>query len=392
MPQNTFSEDYGTLLVRDVNESFETLVASKPTFIGVIGYDPEKNVTNTKHEWLNDILQPFSWTVNGASLAASTDLVFDSNSGLRVGDILSFKASTGASISVKARVVTVNANGTAVTIQRLGTDADITDDAVASLIASPRGEFSDEELKDNGKPTTDYNYTQIFRRDFPLSRTLVQSRLYGLSGEALAARAAGLVDYQINFHMDKIMRELNLSALLGYRELRAEADDHRGLMGGALPFMEAQAATKYDASSAAISATILNNALAQSIENGADTTSLTTMVMHHRQARKISAFLGSPTYTLQESVAGNRVVGFKSDLPADAGGSIAKVVVDPNFPEDKIAIISPSDLTIKTMENLMVEETTSKKSDGYTWKMLAELTLEYKNAAVNSMLIHNLGL
>lgn len=392
MPQNTYSEDYGTLRVRDVNESFETLVKSKPTFLSVIGYDGENPVRNHKYEWLNDVLSPTTWTVDGASASGSSDLTFDSNSGLRVGDIIGFKASTGASNTVQARILTVNANGTDVTIERLGTDATIADNSVAFLVSSPREEFSGEELKDNGAPSQGFNYTQIFRRDFGLSRTALQTQLYGLSGDALRERASQLVDYQINFHLDKLMRQLNFSAMLGYREERAAASDKRGTMGGAIPFLQLQSATQLDGGAAAISATILNNAIEQAMENGADTPNMTTMVMHSRQARKISAFNNTPTYGVEQELTGYRVIGFKSDLPPEAGGNINKIVVDPNFPEDQIGIFNPEDLTIKTMEPMTVQETTDPKGDGYTWKMLGELTLEYKNYANNGMLIHNLSL
>lgn len=391
MPQNTYSEDYGTLRVRNVNEAFETMVKSKPTFISVIGYDSQDKVTNTKYEWLNDSLAPTQWTVDGAA-ASGANLSFDSNAGLRVGDIIGFKASTGASISVRARILTVNANGTDVTIERLGTAATISDNAIAFLIASPREEMSSQELKDNGKPTQGYNFTQIFRRDFALSRTAVQIGLYGLNGEAQIAKAAQLVDYQVNFHIDKMMRELNYSAMLGYREERDASNDKRGTMGGVVPFLELQSATQVDASSAALSATIINNAVEQAIDNGADTPNMTAMVMHTRQARKMTALLPSPQYYLDNEVAGNRVIGFKSDLPPQAGGNVNTIIVDPNFPEDKIAMINPSDITVKTMEEITVEETTDRREDGYSWKMLGELTLEYKNYLTNGILIHSLGL
>jgi len=188
------------------------------------------------------------------------------------------------------------------------------------------------------------------------------------------------------------MRQLNYSAMLGFREERAAATDKRGTMGGAIPFLELQAATKLDASAAAISGTIINNAIEQAIDNGANTQDMTAMVMHTRQARKMSALLPSPEYNLDNQVAGNRVIGFKSDLPPEAGGNVNKIIVDPNFPEDKIALINPNDISIKTMEPLFVEETTDNKKDGYTWKMLGEMTLEYKNYLTNGMLIENLGL
>lgn len=386
------SMEYSAIHIPDVNEVFKTVIAKRPVVTSLISVRGQAK--NHKHEWLEYKKSPTSWVVDGASAPASPALVLDSTVGVEVGDILKFTKTTGGSISVKARVVTVT-DATTLVIARLGTDDTITDDSIVDLISRAKNENSTESKGTNVKPVRKYNYTQIFRRDLGLSRTVLQTALYGLKTEAeVNDKVEELVNFQVVNQLQDISYELNQSVLEGYKELRVDGGV-AGTFGGMLPFLEENTRSQYDAGAVAVSQTILNNAIEQAVVNGANGADLTVMLCHPRQARKISAFNSAgnnPVIVRGEVTAGSYVAQYQSDLGGTNGGALTIVVVDRNFAEDKIAIFNPDNLSIVPMQNFFVQETTDNKTDGRTWKLLGEVTLEFKNYADEAILVHNLEL
>ena len=389
------SPEYAPVKIDDVQEVFETIVAKRPVFsslIPIIGVARQH-----KHEWLEHVKTQKSWTVDGNSAAASGTVDFDDTTGMKVYDVLKFVKTTGASQTVLVKITAIN-SATQIAVTRLGTDEQIDDNATAYLVSRPRAEDSTEDRQDNVKPARAYNYTQIFRRDFALSRTTLQTALYGLetaSPVLRGERVQSLVEFQAMNQLNDIAFELNLSLINGLKEERSTVTGVNGRLGGTLEFMQANPESLYNASGAAISATILNNALNQAGENGADGPTLTLMVCHPRQARKISAFNTSgnnPIIVRGDVTAGSYVAQFQSDLGGTNNGSLLTIVADRNFPEDMVAIHNPENLSMVPMQNFFVEETTDKKVDGRQWKILGELTLQFRNAKEESILIYNLAL
>jgi len=395
MPNLQNSQEYNAIHIPDVNQVFTSLMKNKPMVSSIIGMSGK--ALNHKHEWLEYKKSPTQWQTDGATVAGVTTLTFDSTEGVQVGDVLKFTASTGASISVKVKVLTV-VDATDITVTRPyggTTDMTIPDNAIVSLISRAKNENSGEGLGENVKPSRVFNFTQIFRRDLGLSRTTLQTALYGLATEAdRNAKVEELVNFQVANQLADIAYEFNNSLIDGVKEERVDGAA-AGSFGGILPFMEAQASSQYDASANSVSSLILNNAIDQAVGNGANGTELTVLLCHPTQARKISAFNTSgnnPVMSRTETVSGSYVVQYQSDLAGTNGGALTTIVVDRNFPQDKIAILNPESLNIAPMQNFFVQETTDLKTDGRTWKLLGELTLEFKNAADSSMLIHNLAL
>jgi len=391
------SVEYSTINIEDVNDVFETIVKSKPVFASMV---PVQGVaTNTKHEWMEHKKSPKQWTIDGATTAGTGTLTLDDTTGIKVGDVIKFTASTGASISVKAKVLTV-ASGTSITVTRPyggTTDATISDNAVVSLVSRAVAENSTQSLDSNTIPTRKYNYTQIFRRDFGLSRTALKSAMHGLATDAdKSQKVQTLVNFQINEQLNDIAYELNNSLIDGIREARADGGAN-GSMGGILAFLKENTSSVYDASSSAISTSILNSAIEKAVTNGANGSDFAVMLMHPVQARKISAFNTAgtnPQIVNQrgETTTGSYVVKYQSDLAGSNGGALSTIIVDRNFPQDKIAILDMSKIAIVPMENFSVIETTESKTDGRTWKILGEVTLEFKNYADGHMLVENLSL
>jgi hypothetical protein len=68
---------------RDLSDVFETLVTSRPVLSTLIPMDGEV-ATATKHEWLEDLVSPKSWVLDGAYTAADGSVTLTSVEGLIV--------------------------------------------------------------------------------------------------------------------------------------------------------------------------------------------------------------------------------------------------------------------------------------------------------------------
>lgn len=386
------SPEYAPIHIDDVSQIFETILAKRPSFSSLVAV--RGVATNHKHEWLEYKKEQTGWVVDGQSNSASAALVLDSTVGVVVGDVLGFTAPTGASHTVSAKVTTVT-NTTDLVISRLGTDENILDNSIVFLISRAKPENSTQNLDTNVKPSRVFNYTQIFRRDLALSRSVLQTALYGLATEAdRSEKVEDLINFQVINQLNNISFELNHSMISGIKAQRVDGGEN-GRLGGLLQFLTAQAGSQLDASAAQISQTILNNAIEQAVNNGADGTQLTVLLCHPVQARKISSFNTSgnnPIITRTEEIAGSFVAQYKSDLAATNGGALTTIVVDRNFPQDQVAILNMGNLALTPMQNFFVQESTDPKDDGRTFKLLGEVTMEFRNAADDAMLIINLGL
>lgn len=405
------SPEYSALHIADVVETFKTVVEKRPTVTSLIPLvtDQNRRATLHKHEWLEHKRVPSSWTVNGASSASSTALVLDSTSGVKVGDVLGFKTSAGASVTVRAKVTAVT-NSTDLVITRLTStglaDMTIPDNAVVSLISRAKPEGSTADPETNEKPTRNYNYTQIFRRDFQLTNSTLQSKVYGLKSENPADKRAALLDlvtFQAEAQLQNIAWELNQSVIDGYRQERADGGAN-GSMGGLREFVYSQARSRVDAAGAALTQEIINNAVNQAAENGADTANLTTILCHPTQARKISGFNTSgsnPVVVRGDVTAGSYVAMYQTDLAGTNGGALLQVVVDRSFPEDELLIFNPGTCRLVPLGDraIGVTETTqftdgmpTDSYDGRKWTIKGELTLEFPNANDDAVVVHSLSL
>lgn len=386
------STEFGTLVERNVQEMFEILVKNRATLLSMVPFLGTRAEAH-KYEWLEYRNDPQTWTVDAQSNAASTFLDFTSTAGIQVGDVLRFETTAGASLSVFAKV-TVVVDGTDLTIARVGTDAAIPAAATAYLVSRAKPEFSAESLGDNVTLREVFNYTQIEREDMGLSGTLLSTKFYGLGTEADREKAMDMINFQLKDRLLRIERRLNNSVLYGVRTQRVQGAD-AGHMGGVLSYLKGQAASQLDASSAAISDTLLNNATEKAGANGADVSSMRMLLCHPHQARKISQFNDSELQIArQDTTTGNFVANFQTDLSGSNGGTAYTIVTDRNFPRNEIALLDPNKIGIVPMlgRELAVTETTDAKDDGYTWKVLGEMTLEMKNASDGHMLLTNVGL
>jgi len=384
------SYDYANT-IRDLSEAFKIIVKQIPTLsalIGapIVGMDGNPIVARaTKHEWLEDTASPQSFTVNDTRAIAGGTLVLTSTVGVKAGMVFGFRSALGASKTVQLIVSSVT-NGTdlAVAVYGGSTDVQLVATDVAFLIGTPKNESTSPDPVNGYEPTAVYNYTQIFDRTAKVSKTAEAVRLYGI---------ASALDYQVTHQLWRLAYEMNNAIIYGRRVLRDGSNP--GSMNGILAYMEAVSGNQVDASGAAISPSLLNDGFEQGFANGA--TAMRTIVCAENQARKISGFNSSgnnPIITRDEKMAGSYVTSFVSDLPIGGQGQVSQIVVDPNFPKDKVLLLDVSQIGVVPLQGRQFTDVDAAGNgdDFFARRVLGEYTLEFRNAATNHIELKNLEL
>ncbi len=385
------SYDYVNV-VRDLSGAFTEIVKKIPVLAALVGAPlmgldgKALKATSTKHEWLEDVMSPLGWTVNGIRNTSGGTLVLTSTTGVKAGMILGFESALGASKSVQLVVTAVtNTTDLAVSVYGGSTDVQLVATDVVKLISQPKGESSEADPSDGYEPTVEYNYTQIFDRTAKVSLTAEIVKKYGIESA---------LNYQVQKKLRELAYELENAIIYGRRVQRTgDTGLTRGTFGGLLYFLEAASGNEIDASSNPITAGILNDAFELGYANGAD--NLKTLVCNTNQARKVSGFNTSgnnPVIMRDEKTAGSYVMQFVGDLPVGQNGMVSQIVVDQAFPKDKIAIIDSSKVGIVPLRGFTDKDATPNGADYVARRVLGELTLQLKNAANSHVLISGLSL
>jgi len=379
MAGKQLSYDYVNIK-RDLGDAFVAIVQDRPILSNVIGVGGIAK--NTKYEWLEDVVSPIAWAIDGVTPYTIWDTTLDlvSTANMKVGDIIKFEdAVTGATPTVMLEVTAINsATQVATTVYGGTTDANVAVNSKVKLMGRPKNEAT-EATYDNGyEPTTEYNYTQIFDRTAKVSKTSVEVDKYGIGGA---------MNYQVTRQLQDLAYEMVNTSISMPRVQRTSTV--AGTMGGWFWFMQQATGNSIDAAGASITATHINDALELGSQNGA--TGITTFVCNPVQARKISAFNtagNNPVIQRDDTVTGSYVTTFLSDQ-----GHAVVIVADRNFDKDKIAMIDPSKIQLVPMKNRAFsdEDATPAAADFVSRRVLWEYTLEIKNAAECHVYIENLA-
>lgn len=328
---------------RDLSDAFMQVVQESPVLSTLIRV--EGVATNTKHEWLEDVVSPQQWTIKAANPYTIADGVIEltSNVGVKIGDILEFELTTGAMGTLKAKVSAVNINGETISITVYGgsVDQNMAAGSIVSLLSRPKNEATEASADNGYEPTTEYNYTQIFDRTAKVSLTSIEVPKYGIGGA---------LDYQVSRQLLDIAYEMNKTMIRQARVQRSTSE--AGTMGGVMWFLQAATGNNVNASAGAISMTLINDAVEVAKGNGA--TGLSILLAHPVQARKISAFNQSgsnPVVQRADTTTGSYVTTFVSDQ-----GDVMTLVADRNFDKDKVALLDPSKVALVPLQNRQFQD------------------------------------
>jgi len=377
MAGKQLSYDYSNVK-RDLSDAFEMVIKNDPILVNLIGTGWV--ATSTKHEWLEDVVSPTSWTMDQDHTAADGEIDISSTSWLKEGDIVRFEKATWAPSTLIGKVGAITTNDKfAVTAYGGSSDENLLSGTMVYLMARPKNEATDADPDNGYEPSVEYNYTQIFDRTAKISKTSLEVKKYGINTA---------MDYQImrqlqNLAYDMVNTTVNMP--------RVERDATTAwTMWGWLWFLKQGSWNVIDGSSWALTMTMINNAIELWMWNGAD--NLSTIVCHPIQARKISAFNTSgnnPIITRSETTAGAYVTSFVSDL-----GNLSNIVVSRNFDKNLISIIDPTKISLVPLQNRQFssEDATPNGSDYWSQRILWEYTLQIKNASNSHVYIKDLAM
>lgn len=367
MANNSYDLSYPK---RDVQEAFDLLVKSRPTFLSLLRRGA--NATQTKVEWMEDSMTPLSTTIASfdSNNGSGTGINVASTSGMVAGQLLRFESSTGADHGEIVRIVSVDSS-TDLTVERgvgaTSTTA-LTCNHTVYRVSTPKNEGTSASAGASREGSMNYNYTQIFDRTAKLSKTNLSTGQYG---------STNTMAYQISREMMDINYELNGALIYGEREERTSSVE--GAMGGILSYLTGG---NVDTTGSAISATILNNMFKLIFDDGAGMGDY-VILCNANQARKLSAFNTAGTNPIVSIPQGSTSTGgyistFVGDLPS-MNGFTARIVVDPIFPKDKLALLDLNHIELAYLRPFTTTVAHLPSDDFEAQRILGELSVRIKN-------------
>ncbi|MEA3273877.1 MAG: DUF5309 family protein [Pseudomonadota bacterium] len=356
---------------RDLADALSIVMQSEPSLLGLINHDGAAGAT--KHEWMDDKLVAETDALNGAVLVGANTFVVDGGAKFLADMVL---AADGYDEVVRVSAV----SGDDLTVVRGygGTTAvAIADNTVIRIVSRPRPEATEKGDDPGREPTPFWNQREIFDFTARVSKTAQAVGLYGIDDA---------VDFKVQHGLQVLARRFNLAMIYGVRVQRDASDN--GSLGGFHDQIRRAAGVIVDAAAAAISDTILNNAIESIVGLGGRPNALWC---NTNQARKISAFDSTNLQVVREDQrTGRAVYEFVSDLPM---GIIPRIVVDQNYPKTKLGVVDTTRLRWMPLNarGLSDEDATPPGADYVARRMLGEYRFEVHNADSAHALIENLS-
>ena len=242
--------------------------------------------------------------------------------------------------------------------------------ATPTKIGSANGD-GEEEYRFNG---TNHNFTQIFRKEIIIPRTISQLQTYGDLDNNLNRQTA--------FALMRMTQDMNRAAIMG-RRVQA-TDSVKGEMGGLYAFATGTGELSVNANGATLDSYLINDG-AQSITGSGG--NATQILCGPGQARVISNE-NKNRFTIMR---GDEKTGaYVAEVVNEANGTVLTVISDPDIVDTHAWILDPEGFFLAPYKALTDEDATEKGFDGIKRLALGEMTLEFRNAKQRCCLIKGL--
>ncbi|MEK5396018.1 SU10 major capsid protein [Paenibacillus sp. FSL K6-2859] len=358
--------------VRQLEAGISLIIEDSPTLLGLIGLGTTP-LYQTKYEWMSDNLN------SNRAVAAEAALIGANTITVAAGDGLKFRVNAIVVIGEEYLRVTAVA-GDVITVVR-GYDG-TTASAVAlgaeiRIVSRPQLEGALPGVDEGHDRLVDYNYAQIIERYAAVSGTQQNVRTYNVTNE---------LDYQVQLRLKEIAREQNDWLIYG-RRIDAGAGTPR-TTGGLLYFADKKGAAKENAAGGEITPKLLNDLAEKMYLRGG---SANTILTNTAGARQITKFASDTIRTERTDTAtGHKIQTFVSDI---VGGSVATVIVDPNFPKNKIALFDRDILSIDPLNGrgLFDTDATVPGADFVARQIRGEYGVTVKNAGEKIAILENIS-
>ena len=359
---------------RDLADIMSTVIKDEPRFIS--NFRRVEDAADRKHEWLEDQLSGRAVTVTAVEDDVCTVSANDLAK-IRKGTLM-----VPAGDSALFQVTAVNAADFTFTASRVAANGSSTSapaaDMVMNIVSSPMAEASSngdgEESYHLGG--SEYNITQIFRKDIVLS------------GSALAVSLNGNADNQLNrqtaFALSELARDLNRHALFG-RRVAATASTP-GEAGGLYAFAAGSDGLAIDADGAMLDSFIVNDGAQAVLSEGGNPVQI---LCSPGQARVLSAEYRDRLQVLRsDDVRGSYVAVIINEI----NGRGMTIMADGDVPDGDAWVLDTAGFGIANLKgrSIMDEDATPGGFDGIKRMALGELTFVFRNARQRCCRIHGL--
>lgn len=360
---------------RDLSEVLSTVIKNEPRFIS--NFKMVENATQQKHEWLEDQITGRSITAVNITDSGVMTVSDGDVEKVKVGSLLT-KVGDSALLRVDAvqngvlTISVVAANGSATTLETLGDALPATFNIVSTPVAE--GSIVGDETGLTGK--TNYNCTQIFRKDIILS------------GSALAVNVFGNVDNLLNrqtgFALAELARDLNRVALFGRRVEATPAN--KGEAGGLYFFGCGEGAMEIDAQATKLDSFSLNDAAQAILSEGGEPMQILCSV---GQARVLSNEYRNNLQILRADECRGAYV---AQIVNEINGRAMTIMADPDMVDTDVWVIDNAGFGLSALSGRAINDrdATPNGFDGIKRMALGELTFEFKNAKQRLCRIKNL--
>ena len=320
-PGQTTSYDQSATYIYSLDPMVDSILLDDADVLSTLGFSNEgKAVTQTKHQWDEDELNPVITTgaVSGGLATASTVLLLGATTYGRVtaGTLIMDQ------LSGKNEVMQVTArSGVSATIVRGfgGTSAETHANAATyDIIANPRPQGMTGPKDESVARSRSYNYTQIFSKGVELTGTALAIEHNGIASED---------SYQIDKRLRELIRELDRTVIMGIRAASDVSDTVYGTMGGLIDYIKHATSGNTNSTSETLVPSVVDAMVKQIWDDGGNPDMI---LVGGLQKQKISRF--DKEYrrsTMDSRRAGFTVEEYVSDL-----GINLRVVVDRWIPSD----------------------------------------------------------
>lgn len=358
--------------VRDLSAGIDLIINDAPTLLGIVGMNGE-TLMQTKYEWMSDNLNSNRANVKDAALVGDTNITVNDGDGekFRVNAIVVAGEEYMKVTAVNGDVITVVRGFDGTTAAALSAGAEL------RIVARPQLQGAGVGQDEGHDRYVDDNYTQIYERYASVANTQMAVRTHNVTNE---------LNYQVELRLKELSREMNDTLIYG-RKIAGNKGTP-SMSGGLLYFAEKKGAAKKNLSGAEISAKAINDLMEEVYLRGG---SVNTILTNTAGARQISKLAGNTIRTeRQDTATGHRISTFVSDI---TGGSDAVIIVDPNFPKNKVALFDRNILSMHALNGRAVYDVDASVpgADFVARQIRGEYGVKVKNAKEKVAILENIS-
>ena len=361
---------------RDLADVMATVIKDEPRFIS--NFRIAAPATSAKHEYLEDQLTGRGITATAAGNGVITIPEADIAK-LKNGTLIALKDDPALFRVVRlsadgAELEIASVNGSAIT----GVDALPAEGGTFIIVSTPMNEgTSNGDGEENYHlASTQWNATQIFRKEIVLSGTALAVNLYGNADNQLNRQTA--------FALADLARDLNRVALFG-RRVEATASS-RGEAGGLYFFGTQPGTLVIDAGKSKLDSFLINDAAQAILGEGGDPMQI---LCSPGQARVISNEYRDRISILRSD---DRRGAYVAVIVNEINGRGMTIMADPDMPDGDAWVLDTGCFALASLSGRAITDmdATPGGFDGIRRVAIGELTFEFKNVKQRCCRIKNL--